>query len=228
MEKMYRFIFKSDDYELQLESTDEKFVTTQMGQLVALATKQSKHSKGTETVAKIKKEVPFELVNVEGANSIAEKNEDTPMAIAKKKGRPASSANKLEKIAPEHSKSTNDILAELDAAKVAAAIKNSSEYAIIEEKILGRANQLNKILMACYYVNKVHGKKPVTTSFLEELFDHFGKKMAKSNIGTKMKNSQDAQDGYFKLDDEQKRGTPTQYRITKKGMETYEAIIAKY
>jgi hypothetical protein len=224
MEKMYRFTFKSDDYELQLESTDEKFVTTQMGQLVSLATKQSKHSTGTEAIAKIKKEVPFELVNVEAAKSIAEKDEDAP-ALSKKKGRPAGSPNKMAKAASEQSKSTNHTMANLDAVKVADTIKNSEEYAVIEEKILGRANQLNKILMACYYVNKVHGKKPVTTSFLEELFDHLGKKMAKSNIGTKMKNSQDAQDGYFKLDDEQKRGTPTQYRITKKGIETYEALI---
>lgn len=222
MEKMYRFIFKSDNYELQLESTDEKFVTAQMGQLVSLATKQSKQSSGTEVVAKIKKEVPFELVNVQATKSKVEKEDNAP-APAKKKGRPAGSPNKMAKAASEQPKTIGGV--DLDAEKVANAIKNSEEYAAIEEKILGRVNQLNKILMACYYVNKVYGKKPVTTSFLEELFDHLGRKMAKSNIGTKMKNSQDAQDGYFKLDDEQKKGTPSQYKITKKGIETYEALI---
>lgn len=58
--------------------------------------------------------------------------------------------DQTEKSADDESKNS-----EIDVVKIINAIHDSDKHGIIEEKILKKSNQLNRILMVFYFVHEV-------------------------------------------------------------------------
>ncbi len=182
MEELYRFKIQTDQFAVELESTNKDFVEQHMLNLLKVSE--------TSTLTTPSPSVPA-ISNDVGVV------DDVPIP---------------------------DRAIEMDteqADSVVQFILNSDKLTFVRSRVLEKANQLNKILMVFYFTNELYGNQFLTTSFIEHVLARFGRRIAKSNLGTKIKNNEE----YFAADSEPKRGTPTQYRIRQIGIERFNNII---
>lgn len=123
---------------------------------------------------------------------------------------------------PEANATSTSEESEFDIMAIVNAINASPEHNTIEEKILKKSNQLNRILLVFYFVNKVYDQNTsITTGDVEKITDQLGIRIKRANAGTKIKSSSK----YFSADSVRKRGAVVKYKLNRKGIEEFEKLI---
>ncbi|MEP1306241.1 MAG: hypothetical protein ABJK11_13900 [Balneola sp.] len=111
----------------------------------------------------------------------------------------------------------------IDVVKIVNAIYDAENHDIVEEKILKKSNQLNRILMVFAFVNKVYDHNTsITTGDIENITDQLGVRIKRPNAANKIK----ANSKFFAADSVRKKGSVTKYKINRKGLEEFDKIIS--
>ena len=100
-------------------------------------------------------------------------------------------------------------------------MKSSDQFDLFKEKILGKSNQLNRILLSFYFAEKAYGKKGLTTGDVESITEALGNGIKSTNISSQLKKH----DRLFNSRGERKRGSVVHYKLNKKGKEKFEELI---
>lgn len=211
MEELYKFKIKTDQFAIELESTNKDFVENHIVQLM----KESKSVTMKVSPAPVTTPAPAPVIQAPVIQAPAKKAE--VVEVKAKTPTPAP----VPTPAPAPTSTFNMDAAEADA--VVQTILSSDKLRVIKKNVLGKANQLNKILMVFYFTNQQYGNQYLTTSFVERVLSRFGKKIAKSNLGTKIKNNST----FFIADSVPKRGTATKYQVSEKGLQQFEEVLKK-
>ena len=125
---------------------------------------------------------------------------------------------------PRVESSNDDEDEEIDIMQIVNAINESGEYDTIEEKILNKSNQLNRILLVFYFVNKIFGNNAsITTGDVQKVTDQLGVKIKSSNVAGKMKDNSK----YFSADTVRKKGAIVNYKLNKKGLDYFSELLTK-
>lgn len=110
---------------------------------------------------------------------------------------------------------------DFSVTEIVNSINDSENLDQIESKILNKSNQLNRILLCFYFIDKVYPNESVTTGVIEEITDQLGVKIHKTNIGTKIKDNLK----FFAAEDVRKQGSHVHYKINRKGITEFEKLI---
>ncbi len=218
----YRFKFKSDLFELELESTDSEFIDRKIMQLIELSTRPiedgpkllSAAAPATREEANIEEAMPEE----------EEEAEEEAPAQPKKKTRKRRKRKTVPK--PRKSKTTGKKApapeeGEIDAAAIADAVKSSDHYKTIKNKILNKANQLNRILLSFYFTEQLYDKKGLTTGDVEAITEALGAGIKSTNVSSQLKKHSNL----FNSRGERKRGSVVYYTLNKEGRERFENLL---
>lgn len=109
----------------------------------------------------------------------------------------------------------------LSVMAVYNSIIDSDQHNIIEDKILNKSNNLHKILLIAYHANIINSGEYFTTSFIQDVTDQLGIKIATRNVASKMK----SENKYFTVENLRKQGAAVNYKINRKGIQEFEKII---
>jgi len=111
----------------------------------------------------------------------------------------------------------------IDVVKIVNAIYDAENHDVVEQKILKKSNQLNRILMIFAFVNKVYDHNTsITTGDIEKITDQLGVRIKRPNAANKIK----ANSKFFAADSVRKKGSVTKYKINRKGLEEFDKIIS--
>lgn len=110
----------------------------------------------------------------------------------------------------------------IDIVAVVNEINDFDKYKIIEEKILKKSNQLNRILLVFYFANKVKSGGSITTGDVAKITDQLGIRITSANAASNIKNNSK----FFASETVRKRGAVVKYKMNRKGIEEFESIIA--
>jgi hypothetical protein len=139
---------------------------------------------------------------------------------------PKTTENKSDQKHTNSSSLTNkgtDEESNIDIMSVVNAINASDKYDIINKKIIKKSNQLARILMVFYFASKINGNARITTGDVEKITDQLGIKIKQPNAARTLK----ADMRFFAADSVRKKGTPTKYKLNRKGSDEFEKIITK-
>ncbi len=232
MSNLYKLKFHSEFFDLELESTDQNFIERKVMELIELS------SKGYQSSPKLLN--PAQAVDLSSVED-AEEVEAAPKSskkVKKTKGRGAKSRTKevgkrkrgrpatkktAKTSAPPKSVETTDTF---DAEAVAERVRSADHYDVFEKKILGKANQLNRILLSFYYSGQVYGDRSLTTGDVESITKALGTEIKSTNVSSQIKKHKNL----FIIQGERKRGAVVHYKLNDDGvdkfMETVEKMIA--
>lgn len=110
----------------------------------------------------------------------------------------------------------------IDIVAVVNEINDSDKHKVIEEKILKKSNQLNRILLVFYFANKIKSGGSITTGDIEKITDQLGIRIKSANAAANIKSNSK----FFASETVRKRGAVVKYKINRKGIEEIESIIA--
>ena len=229
MSNLYKFKFHSEFFDLELESTDQSFIESKVMELIELSSKGYKSSPKLLNPAQT-----VDLLPVEDAEEVAAVPKRGKKSKKTKAGRPKSKAKSAAKRKPGRpavKKSTRAAApakpatsAEaFDAGAVAERVRSDKHFDVFENKILGKANQLNRILLSFYYSDQVHGGKSLTTGDVESITKALGTEIKSTNISSQIKKHKDL----FIIEGERKRGAVVHYKLNKKGLERFQDTVEK-
>ena len=221
MSELYRFKFRSDFFEIELESTDSEFIDKKIMQLIELSmrpvedaprlltsgfTASAKEETSSIAEEPAPAEVPAEGTAAEALSKPATKKRGKRGGRKKKKATPAPKA-------PSGS--------EIDPKVVAEQVKASDYYKIIRDKILGKSNQLNRILVSFYFTEQAYGRKGLTTGDVEAITEALGAGIKSTNISSQLKKYSE----FFNTKGERKRGSVVHYKLNKDGRQKLESFL---
>jgi outer membrane biosynthesis protein TonB len=220
MSELYRFKFRSDFFEIELESTDSGFIDEKMMQLIELSMRSLEDApklltSGFVSTAK-KKAPPAEEPVPEEAPMEEEEAEEAPQPVTKKRRRRARRKKKKATPAPKAPRGS-----EVDPNAVAEQVKASDQYKTIRDNILGKSNQLNRILVSFYFAEQVYGRKGLTTGDVEAITEALKAGIKSTNISSQLKKY----DQFFNSRGERKRGSVVHYKLNKDGRQKMESLL---
>ena len=124
---------------------------------------------------------------------------------------------------PKASRNTDNDESSVDIMTIVNTINETDYHDQIEEKILKKVNQLNRILLVFYFVHKLYSSSTtITTGDIEKITDQLGVKIKYQNVAKNIKKNAK----FFAADTVRKKGTATKYKINKKGIDEYDQIIS--
>lgn len=110
----------------------------------------------------------------------------------------------------------------VDIVSIVNAINDSDQHSIIEQKILKKSNQLNRILLAFYFTTQVNSSLSITTGDVEKITHQLGIRIKSNNVSRTIKENPK----YFAADTVRKQGAVMKFKINRKGIEQFESIMA--
>ena len=246
MSELYRFKFRTDFFEIELESTDADFIDRKILQLIEFSTRPfedrpklltpySDSSFQRQAAEESAEETQGEEQTL--ATGPAEKKEEAEKpktsrrksSVAGRKPKVASpkkkaKASSTKKKAPEASGSAKEAVNDkINPSFIAEQVRSIEKYDAVKKKILDKANQLNRILLSFYFAELVHGKKGLSTGDVEAISLALGTGIKSTNVSSQLKKHSDL----FHSRGERKRGSVVYYKLNKKGKEQFEALINK-
>ncbi len=112
----------------------------------------------------------------------------------------------------------------VDIPKIVELIKDSEESAIIDQRILDARDVMNRVLLPLYVVNKyIDPMMGLTSGEIAKVTDQLGVKVAISNASKTLSGSAKA---YVTGDAVRKRGAAVRYRLTRRGVQRMEELLA--
>jgi hypothetical protein len=248
MSNVYKFRFRTGTLEVELESDDKAFVEGKFAQLMELGGGKnsfveetpSYYSDASSSEADdpsktlIGKAIEHQPMPAKSApidealektrkgkrqriKAVVSKKEDAKLQKAGKAPRgKKTKAPKKESAAPAEIKSTD-----LNTDAIARLVKTSPHFSRIEDKVLWKANQLNRILMSFYFAKKVHPDKELTTGDLEAITYALNVGIKSTNISSQLKKHEDL----FEPKGERKRGAVVRYTFTPAGEKKFEELL---
>jgi hypothetical protein len=113
---------------------------------------------------------------------------------------------------------------EPDVARIVALIKECDEAERIDAKVLAERDVLNRVLMCLWVVHKyVNPMQGLTSGNIERITDQLGVRVAISHASTTLSDKARA---YVTADSVRKRGAAVKYRLNRRGVEAFEAVLA--
>lgn len=225
MSELYRFKFRSEWFDIELESTDQSFIDRKMMQLIELSAKQFDTEEIPRLLAPIEPAPSAEQPPAQPTAQPVSKNDQSastrPRPATKTKVDSAPDAPPTKKRRRRKRKQVEGTESGFDAAKVAAAVKSSKFFPTIQKSILNRSNQLNRIMLCFYFVKEVYGPQALTTGDIESITAALGVRIRSTNVSSQIKKNADM----FSTKEERKRGSVVHYELTKKGYEQIEKIL---
>ena len=110
-----------------------------------------------------------------------------------------------------------------DISAIVNEIKNCNEAAAIEENILDRTSQVDRILLPLYISQKyIEGKPKLTSGEISKVLGDLGISIFKQNVG---KTLSGAGSKYVMGDKIRKKGQLIRYTISRRGQQYIEAVI---
>jgi hypothetical protein len=157
----------------------------------------------------------------EGRKKEKETPKGTKAGGKKKESAPKKTAAAAEKQQekPATTPSSNGIDPQVIAEKVAS----SKKFDALQEKVLKKPNQLNRILISFLFAEEVYGKKGLTTGDVESITTALDAGIKSTNISSQLKKH----DALFESEGERKRGSVVHYTLNKEGREKAEQILAE-
>jgi hypothetical protein len=206
MEKTYHFKFSSGSIQFEVQSDDKDFIDTKIKEFVHLSTGKFNDGDGQKFIPASgsmaeKKEVSIEKVHK------AEDNTAKPKKIVKKRGPKIAEIVEVEE--------------ELEAGKVANAIRESPYSPKVKESILTGRNQLNRILLSFYFILEVYGERGVPSTFIADITKHLGNEIKKTNISTQLKKHQEL----FSSSDIPGKGKTVKYQLSNAGLMRVQELM---
>ena len=124
---------------------------------------------------------------------------------------------------PQAARETDNDESGVDIMAIVNAINDADNHDQIDEKILKKANQMNRILLVFYFVNELYDNNTtITTGAIVKITDQLGVKIKAPNVANKVK----ANAKFFAADAVRKKGTASKYKINRKGLEEYERVLS--
>lgn len=223
----YRFKFKSELFELELESTDSEFIDRKIMQLIELSTRPIEDGpKLLSAAAPAEREEPAtEEAPIEEAMPEEEEAEEVaepakPKKTRKRRKRKTVPKPRKSKAAGKKEKAPAE-KGEIDTAAISDAVKSSDHYKTIKEKILNKANQLNRILLSFHFAEQLYRKKGLTTGDVESITEALGAGIKSTNVSSQLKKHSNL----FNARGERKRGSVVHYTLNREGRERFENLL---
>ncbi len=136
---------------------------------------------------------------------------------------PARGAQRVERTPPPADEADTSSDEEPDIARIAGLIKECDEAELIDAKVLGRRDVLNRLLMCFWVVHKyVNSMMGLTSGDIERITDQLGVKVAVSNASTML--GEKARP-YVTGDTVRKQGAPVRYRLNRRGVQAFEDVL---
>ena len=206
MEKNYHFKFNSGSIQIELQSDDKDFIDTKIKELINLSTSKIIDADSQKPISSsepttLKKESAYVPVIKE------EEAPKKPKKIVRKRGPKIAEIVEVEE--------------ELDAAKVANAIKESPYSPKMKKSILTGRNQLNRILLSFYFILEVYGERGVPSTFIADITMHLGNEINKTNISTQLKKHE----GMFTSSDIPGKGKTVKYQLSNAGLMRVQELM---
>lgn len=228
----YRFKFRSDFFELELESTDSEFIDRKIMQLIELSTRPVEDGPklltasppAHEEAPAAADEAPVEdaaTEDEEEEEAVVEQAPEAPPRKKRKRRRRTTTrkvSRKKKTKAPEATQEEGAI----DPKRVAEAIKSSDHFKTIQKKILDKSNQLNRILLSFYFAEQLFNGKGLTTGDVEGITDALGVGIKSTNVSSQLKKHE----ALFNSRGERKRGSVVHYTLNKDGKERFEKLLS--
>ncbi len=253
MSELYRFKFRSDLFEIELESTDSDFINKQIMQLIEMSTRPledrpkllAAYSSSKAPAEAEAEEAPAEEAMAEEETATEEaapapqEEKPKPKPRRKSSGRRGAARKKAAATTKQKTSSRKKTAAPakatakkapkapaaktsgVDPNQIADYVKSSENFELFQNKILKKANQLNRILLSFYFAEKAYGKKGLTTGDIESITEALGSGIKSTNVSSQLKKH----DQLFNSRGERKRGSVVHYKLNKKGKEKFEELI---
>lgn len=219
MSELYRFKFRSDFFEIELESTDSDFIDKKMMQLIELSMRPLEDAPrllSSGFTSSAQKEAPSAEEPVSEEAPVEEAETETPAPVEKKRRK---RSKQKKRKAPSAAKPSGG--SEIDPKAVAEQVKASDHYKTIRDEILKKSNQLNRILVSFYFAEQVYGRKGLTTGDVESITEALGAGIKSTNISSQLKKY----GNYFNSRGERKRGSVVYYKLNKEGRQKLESLL---
>jgi len=139
----------------------------------------------------------------------------SPPTSRRKKSRAAKSRDAAQK--------SSDAGTEPDLAEIINLVKTCDEAEAIEEKILDKVSQVNRILLPLYivheYLNNAYG---LTSGEISQITTDLGIPIAGPNASTTLSGTASR---YVVGDTVRKRGHPVRYKLTRRGLQYLKTVL---
>lgn len=206
MEKTYHFKFSSGSVQFEVKSDDKEFIDAKIKEFVHLSTGKLKDGDDQKLIPTsehpvIKKEVFIDHINKEEEKTVK------PKKIVKKRGPKIAEIVEVEE--------------ELEATKVANAIRESPYFPKVKKSILTGRNQLNRILLSFYFILEVYGERGVPSTFIADITAELGNEIKKTNISTQLKKHQEL----FSSSDIPGKGKTVKYQLSNAGLMRVQELM---
>ena len=123
-----------------------------------------------------------------------------------------------------HEKNNADEIDGTIVIDIVNIIKDNDESNKIEENILNRSSQIDRILLPLYIVNKYLDQKPqLTSGNISKILSELGVPIKISNVSTKLASSASK---YVMQNTSRKKGQSTKYVISRRGIQYIASVIS--
>lgn len=141
------------------------------------------------------------------------------------------SAASLAKASRTPKKSTSprgqDVSSETDSPdlnEIVNLVKNCDEAEALEKKILDRASQVDRTLLPLYIVHEhMRNKFGLTSGEISRITAELGVRVTQPNVSTTLSSTAGR---YVMGDKVRKRGQPTRYRLSRRGLQYLKSVIS--
>lgn len=111
----------------------------------------------------------------------------------------------------------------LDILQIVNAINESDDNSKIDEQILQKSSQLNRVLLVLYFVLEEYDNSTFcSTSEVDKITDQLGVRMKAPNVAGQFKTNSK----YFAASGVRTKGAQIKYKLNRKGISEYERIIS--
>jgi hypothetical protein len=114
--------------------------------------------------------------------------------------------------------------AEPDIARIAAIIKDCDQAEAIAARVLDRPDMLNKVLLCLWAVNRfVNPNMGLTSGDVEKITDQLHVRISTPNASKTLSGRANA---FVSGDSVRKQGSAVHYRINRRGLQAFEAVLS--
>lgn len=206
MEKTYHFKFSSGSVQFEVQSDDKDFIDSKIKEFIQLSTGKFNNDESQKLIP-ASKPSPFKNEVFIDSKNKEEKIAAKPKKIVKKRGPKVAEIVEFEE--------------ELEAIKVANAIRESPYSPKVKENILTGRNQLNRILLSFYFILEVYGERGVPSTFIADITHHLGNEINKTNISTQLKKHKEM----FSTSDVPGKGKTVKYQLSNAGLMRVQELM---
>ncbi len=235
MSELYRIKFRSEQFELEVESTDKEFISSKMEYLIDLSSRPyepkliGSGTEAPEAPSSPEPEAPAASAETPPAEKKVEEA-PAPKPKAKRGRKPKATAKKAKTKTAAKKKTTAkketpapaSAKSSLDPNAVADEVKSSPHYDFIKTKILDKSNQINRILVSFYFAQGLSNGDGLTTGEVESITEALGNAIKSTNISSQLKKYDDL----FLTKGERKRGSVVYYKLNAKGKKKLEDLLS--